>query len=134
MKSLRNVLFSSSLRVSLLSALALLTQPARADLVGPYSPDANTLYLFHFNEAAGSSVATNVGTKGGNVITVTNDASFDGLAGNLQQVTTLLGFSSYAGYGNALSGTNFDGANGAAAYDGNADGQYTSDQNNLPSN
>jgi hypothetical protein len=133
MKSLRNVLFSSSLRVSLLSALALLTQPARADLVGPYSPDANTLYLFHFNEAAGSSVATNVGTKGGNVITVTNDASFDGLAGNLQQVTTLLGFSSYAGYGNALSGTNFDGANGAAAYDGNADGQYTSDQNNLPS-
>lgn len=26
---------------------------AQADLAGPYTADANTLYLFHFDEAAG---------------------------------------------------------------------------------
>lgn len=101
--------------------------PAKADLVGPYTPDANTLYLFHFDEPAGVSVAANVGTRGGNVITVTNENSFNGIVGNLPQATTLLGHASFAGFGNAFSGTNFDGAFGAAAYDGNGDGQYTSD-------
>ena len=38
---------------------------AFADLVGPYTPDTNTLYLFHFDEAAGGSVITNLGSKGG---------------------------------------------------------------------
>jgi hypothetical protein len=95
---------------------------ARADLVGPYAPDANTLYLFHFNEATGAALTPNAGSKGGNLITVTNDNSFSGLAGNLPQVTTLLGYSSYAGFGNAFSATNSDGTFGAAAYDGNATG------------
>jgi autotransporter-associated beta strand protein len=117
-----------------LAGLCLLsTYSSYADLVGPYSPDANTLYLFHFNEAAGSAISPNAGTKGGNVITVTNDTSFNGLAGNLQQVTTLLGYSSYTGFGNAFCATNTDGSNGAAAYDGNADGEYTSDQDGVPS-
>jgi autotransporter-associated beta strand protein len=111
-----------------MAGCALLTAlPSRADLVGPYTPDAHTLYLFHFDEPAGGSVATNVGLRGGNVLTVTNDASFNGLVGNLPQITTLLGHPSYPGFGTAFSGTNFDGAFGAAAYDGNGDGQYTSD-------
>ena len=106
---------------------------SRADLVGPYTPDAKTLYLFHLDEAAGSSATVNVGSKGGNALTVTNDNSFDGLAGDLPQITTLLGHASFPGFGNALSGTNVDGSFGGAGYDGNVDGQYTADQNGVPS-
>ncbi len=50
----------------LASALLASVQPSTADLVGPYTPDANTLFLLHFNEAAGSTVTANAGTKGGN--------------------------------------------------------------------
>jgi len=32
---------------------------ASALIVGPYTPDANTVYLFHFDEPAGSYIATN---------------------------------------------------------------------------
>lgn len=117
-----------------LSALLLAgVATSRADLVGPYTADANTLYLFHFNEASGSSVTPNAGSKGGNLITVTNDTTFSGIAGNLPQVTTLLGYVSYAGFGNAFCPTNTDGAPGAAAFDGNADGQYTNDGDGAPS-
>jgi len=115
-----------------MSALWLGVISASADLTGPYTADANTLYLFHFNET-GVAVTANAGSKGGNLITVTNDSSFDGLAGILPQVSTLLGYASYTGFGAALSATNIDGSNGAAAYDGNADGQFTADQNNIPS-
>ena len=41
----------------LLAALA--PRFAMANLTGPYTADANTLFLFHFDEAAGGSVTTN---------------------------------------------------------------------------
>ncbi len=48
-----------------LGALLLAGAPhSQADLVGPYTPDANTLFLLHFDEAAGSTATVNSGTKG----------------------------------------------------------------------
>src|ERR1017187_456156 len=51
---------------------------AHANLRGPYTNDVNTLYLLHFDEAAGGSVTTNVGPKGGNFYTVTNTTATSG--------------------------------------------------------
>jgi autotransporter-associated beta strand protein len=111
-----------------LIGLLLIPRFASATLAGPYTADANTLFLVHFDEAAGSSVATNVGTIGGNFITTTNTSSFNGLSGNLPIVTTLLGKPSYSGFNNAVSATNTDGlADGVIGFDANHDGQFTSD-------
>ena len=38
--------------------------------ISPYTPDANTLCLFHLDEPAGGSVTTNMGRLGGNAYTV----------------------------------------------------------------
>src|SRR5580765_400120 len=57
------------LAVCLALAIALV-RTAVADLVGPYTPDANTLFLLHFDEAAGGTVTTNVGSKGGKFYSV----------------------------------------------------------------
>ena len=54
-----------------LTTLALAwVQTAGADLVGPYTPDANTLFLFHFDEPAGGTTTTNAGSKGRNAYSV----------------------------------------------------------------
>lgn len=113
-------------------------RPARANLVGPYTPDSNTLFLCHFDEPAGSSATTNVGIRGGNFITVTNTTSGNGLA-EPPTVTTLLGHASYTnslaaiGFGNAFCGTNADGLNdGLAGYDGNRNGTYDADVQGGP--
>ena len=45
--------------VSILAAL-----PVSAAVSGPYSPDTDTVHLFHFDEAAGASSATNSGDSG----------------------------------------------------------------------
>jgi autotransporter-associated beta strand protein len=121
MKSLRYVLSSAGLRVSLVSALALLTPPARADLVGPYTPDANTLFLLHFDEAAGGTVTANAGSKGGNFYTCNLSAA----SATPPVVTTMLGA---AGYVNGL--TNFNNCltnpttGYLAGYDFNNNGAY----------
>ena len=54
-------------------AVGVATSPALA-LVTPYITDANTIHLFHLNEAAGGTVAANVGSAATNAIT------FDGAA------------------------------------------------------
>jgi fibronectin-binding autotransporter adhesin len=117
----------------LLTAVFLPCLLARADLRGPYTNDVNTLFLVHFDEAAGGSVATNIGAKGGNFITVTNTTSGNGLA-TLPAVTTMLGYAAYTNangtnYGYALACTNItDGLiDGMAGYDGNKDGTYQGD-------
>ncbi len=117
---------------------------ARADLRGPYTNDANTLYLLHFDEAAGGSVTTNVGPKGGNFYTVTNTTATTG-GGSAQNgltepppVTTMLGKTSYPGFGNCVSGTNtVDPSvnltyNGMIGYDGNNNGAYDADVQGGP--
>jgi autotransporter-associated beta strand protein len=132
--STKSILSAAARRSALLlTAVFLPCLLARAAIVGPYTTDANTLYLFHFDEAAGGSVTTNVGTKGGNCITVTNDASYNGLSGNLPAFTNMLGKASYTGFGNCVSGTNTVDPSlqptnvGLLGYDGNNDGYYTAD-------
>ncbi|HVM50448.1 MAG TPA: LamG-like jellyroll fold domain-containing protein [Candidatus Acidoferrum sp.] len=71
---------------------------AHANLVGPYTADANTLVLLHFDEAAGGTVTANVGSLGGNFYSV-NEAT---ASATPPTVTTMLGA---AGYVNGL--TNF---------------------------
>jgi len=117
----------------LLTAVFLPCLLARADLRGPYTNDVNTLFLVHFDEAAGGSVATNIGAKGGNFITVTNTTSGNGLA-TLPAVTTMLGYAAYTNangtnFGTAVACTNItDGLiDGMVGYDGNGDGTYQGD-------
>jgi len=126
---LKAVLCRSAL---LLAAVFLPCLPARANLRGPYTNDVNTLYLLHFDEAAGGSVAANIGAKGGNFITVTNMTTGNGLA-SPPLVTTLLGFAAYTNangtnYGTAVACTNSDGLyDGMIGYDGNGNGTYQGD-------
>ena len=80
-----------SAAIALLFSLLLGAFPAFADLVGPYTPDANTLFLLHFDEAAGGSVSTNLGTKGGNFYSV-NEAT---ASATPPLVTTMLGGAAY---------------------------------------
>jgi autotransporter-associated beta strand protein len=114
-----------TLKLALYLLLATLVQRvAFADLVGPYTPDANTLFLFHFDEPAGSSVTANVGLKPGNAYTVINSTSGNGLA--IPPITTtMLGVPGYVNgatnFGNCFSNT---AAGCLVGYDFNQNGQY----------
>ena len=98
-----------------------------ADLVGNYTPDANTLFLLHFDGPAGSSVVTNYGTKGGYFYTVVNSTSGNGTA-TPTVTTVMLG---QPGYVNGA--TNFNlcltnpVAGGMAGYDFNGSGAFQGD-------
>lgn len=76
-----------------LCLLAVLLAPrfALADLVGPYTVDANTLYLFHFDEAAGGTLTTNVGSKGGVAYSVNENPA----SATPPLVNTMLGAAGY---------------------------------------
>jgi autotransporter-associated beta strand protein len=82
-----------SLRMSFFVLLTiLLPRLGLCALVGPYTPDANTIVLLHLDEASGGSVTTNVGSLGGNFISV--NYSSDSLP--LTVETTMLGATSYS--------------------------------------
>ena len=70
---------------------ALVSRLALADLVGPYTPDANTLFLLHFDEAAGGTVTANAGIKGGNFYSCNLSAA----SATPPTVTTMLGAAGY---------------------------------------
>lgn len=75
-----------------LGALLLAAAPhSKADLVGPYTPDANTLFLLHFDEPAGSTATANSGTKGGNFYTCNLSAA----SATPPVVNTMLGAPGY---------------------------------------
>lgn len=113
-------------------AVALLIAPAisvRADIAGPYTADANTVYLFHFNELAGSVVAVN---SPGTLAAGTNAVSYigspyegDGIPQPLNNA--VFGATAYPGFGSAadLSAANTHGL----GVDINLDGQFTLDDN-----
>ncbi|MES2924165.1 MAG: LamG-like jellyroll fold domain-containing protein [Verrucomicrobiota bacterium] len=73
--------------------------------VAPYaSADANTSYLYHFNEAAGGSSAANVGSTGDAAFSVDgNPYAGDGV--NQPLITTVLGATGFSGFGNAANVT-----------------------------
>ena len=99
---------------------------ASAAIVGPYTADANTIYLYHFNEAAGGSIAANAGSAGFNAVSYLGSPyAGDGVAQSA--LTTVLGAAGYTGFGNAanLSGANTHGL----GVDINNDGAFTLDDN-----
>jgi len=66
-------------------ALMIALVPAsRAAVFGPYTADANTLHLWHFDETTGASYITNNGTSSGQYGTVTNGVFFDSVTSNPQ--------------------------------------------------
>lgn len=67
-------------------ALGFIAGSAQADIVGPYTPDANTLHLWHFDEANNTS-ATTADAVGAVALNKANSAS--------------LGNASFSGFGNA---------------------------------
>lgn len=106
-----------------------LTAPAFA-LVSPYTPDVNTIHLFHLNEAVGASVAANTGSAGTNAIAF-DGATYAGDGVDQPTLTTLLGSAGFSGFGNAANinattvGLGLDfGGNGAYRLD---DGDPASD-------
>jgi len=121
----------ADLSIAVLAAAIAFLAPAsaRAYIVGPYAPDTNTLFLLHFDEAAGGRVVTNPGMMGGNFLTVTNTTTGNGL-GMASNVTAMLGRRAYVegtkDFGNCVSATNTDlpFTNGLVAYDGNNDGSF----------
>ncbi len=77
--------------------------PAAHALVSPYTADANTVYLYHLNEAAGGTVATNAGSAGLNAIAFNGNPS-TAAGGTDQPVdTTILGATGFTGFGNAAN-------------------------------
>src|SRR5438105_1043310 len=74
---------------SLLCILFFISLPARAVILGPYSPDSATLHLWHLDETVVPAVDSAAG--GTNLTCLTNGAT--------------LGSASFAGFGNALNTT-----------------------------
>ena len=91
-------MFVKSSPLATLRALALLLAVvfvpifARADLTGPYTTDANTLYLFHFDEASGGTLTANVGSRGGVSYSVNELVA----SATPATVTTMLGAAGYS--------------------------------------
>jgi autotransporter-associated beta strand protein len=117
----------SCLLAALTLTVAIFSQRAQANLAGPYAADTNTVYLFHFDEPAGSSVATNAT---GTLAFGTNAVSFNGqpYAGdsiNQPTITSVFGASAFTGFGAAadLSVSNAFGF----GVDLNGDGAYRID-------
>jgi len=114
---------------SLAFLLATLTPHyASANLAGPYTPDANTLFLLHFDEAAGGSVSTNLGSAGGNFISVNFSSS-----ASVPVVTTMLGGVSYSTNSPVTINFNHCDTNTTTGYlwgyDYNRDGTFEQDNN-----
>jgi alpha-L-rhamnosidase len=101
-------------RLSILLLIPLTVQAA----LTPYTPDANTLFLFHFDEAAGGSVATNAGSVGGNAYSVNMSSA----SSTPPVVTTVVGAAAgYSGFGNAA---NLNTSGYLIGFDANASGAY----------
>jgi len=121
MKSPTPFIFQKLRRLSLSAIFLATVFNSRADLVGPYTPDANTLFLLHFDEAAGGTVTTNNGSKAGNFYT----CNLATASATPPVVTTMLGA---AGYVSGL--TNFNNCltnpttGYLAGYDFNNNGAY----------
>jgi len=99
-------------------------QWAFADLVGPYTLDANTLFLFHFDEDASSSAAANAGSVGGYIYSV-SEASATTTPSVVSEMLGAIGYSDASvNFGNCMT-------NPATGYvfgfDGNGDGAYQGD-------
>lgn len=107
------------------TAVAALAVASNADaqIVAPYTADADTLYLYSFDEAAGGGVAANEGTAGFNAVGFSNP--FAGSTSDQPVNTGLLGATGFTGFGNAATigagngfGVDVDGSGGFRAVSG----------------
>jgi alpha-L-rhamnosidase len=85
----------------------------------PYTVDANTLFLFHLDEAAGGSVTTNVGLLGSSAYTISEPTATT----TPPLVTDVLGTPAYTNFGNAAS----FGSSEMIGFDYNHNGRYDGD-------
>ncbi len=83
----------------------------------PYTWDANTVFLFHFDEPAGASAATNTGSLEGAAYSVNMTTA----SSTQPVVTTVLGAAGFAGFGNAA---NLNTSGYMIGYDADASGAY----------
>ena len=109
---------------SLVLFTAFIPALSQAVIIGPYTPDANTLHLYHFDEAAGGTSIANSGSLGGNAYSV-NEAT---ASATPPAVTTVLGAAGFSGFGNAVS---FPTAGYLLGFDANASGAYQGDVNST---
>jgi autotransporter-associated beta strand protein len=121
--------FMKTIKLSFCLLLAtLVPRFAFADLTGPYTVDANTLYLFHFDEAAGGTLATNVGSKGGVSYSVNENPA----SATPPTVTTMLGAAGFvsgaANFQNCMTNPT---SGFVFGYDFNNSGAYEGDVNNA---
>src|SRR5438445_11692129 len=84
-RTIRNLLLSFALQYLAVSANATPT---------PYTWDVNTLFLFHFDEPAGPSAATNAGSIEGTAYSVNMTTA----SSSPPVVTTILGAAGFAGF------------------------------------
>jgi alpha-L-rhamnosidase len=83
----------------------------------PYAADGNTLFLFHFDEAAGSAVFANEGSAGGNAYSV----DLTSASSSPPVVTVVSGAAGYTNFGNAA---NLNTSGYLIGFDANASGAY----------
>ena len=119
---LRKILEASLKALPLACTIAVVGH-ANAQIVAPYTADADTLFLYSFDEAAGGGVAANEGTAGFNAVGFSNPYAGD----NTDQPvnTSLLGATGFTGFGNAATigagngfGVDVDGSGGFRAVSG----------------
>jgi len=110
--------------MALMSACLFAPTAAKASIVGPYTADANTLYLFHFDGAAGASVVTNNGSVALNAYAVSNAAPGGTVTTPSPANTGILGAAAYSGFGNAAG---FLAISNLIGFDANNSGTYQPD-------
>lgn len=101
---------------SLWLGLLLAALPLRAGY-HTYTPDGNTLFLFHLDEPVGATQATNSGLIGGSAFSVNMSTA----STNPPFATAMLGAVGLAGFGNAA---NCNGTGYSLGFDADASGRY----------
>lgn len=99
-------------------------QASRASLI-TYTPDVNTVHLYHLDELAGSVSAANSGTAGGNIFAVDENP----VSTTPPTVTTVLGGAGFTGFGQAANFTG--GTDLLLGYDFNNSGAYQGEMDNA---
>lgn len=102
-------------------AIVAVTGVGQAAIIGPYSPSASTVHLFHFDEASGSNATANAVMGKNNAIPV---AVADNTTVAQTALTTMLGATAFTGFGNA---GNVSATNRGFAYDANGSGGFSQD-------
>ena len=100
-------------------ALFLAAVPARADIIGPYTADANTLHLYHFDEGAGAGTVADSVSSGARMLTASGGtqgaAAFSGF-GSAYDLGTVP--STNGAYDTPTAQSLWQGADGAFTYEG----------------